>query len=175
MRSTGTARARWCAACLFIPVPEPNSVIQGSMVGNTKIIIGIGCDRGASMQTLEDALNAALAAACRTREAIVSLATIDRKRDEPGLVALSGRQGWPLVCYTAEQLARVKVPNPSETVRRHMGTPAVSEAAALLAAGGALEHLLLEKYKFRGGDGKNVTVSIAALPEDKKRTFRISG
>ena len=42
-----------------------------------------------------------------------------------------------------------------------MGTPAVAEAAALLAANGRMEDLVLEKFKFRGPDGKNATVSIA--------------
>ena len=42
-----------------------------------------------------------------------------------------------------------------------MGTPAVAEAAALLAADVAMQDLLLEKYKYRGTDGKNATVSIA--------------
>jgi cobalt-precorrin 5A hydrolase len=46
-----------------------------------------------------------------------------------------------------------------------MGTPAVSEAAALLAAATTMDDLLLEKYKYLGEDGKNATVSIALLRE----------
>ena len=56
------------------------------------------------------------------------------------------------------------VPNPSETVRKHTGTPSVSEAAALLAAGTDLSHLLIEKHRLRGPDGRNATVSIARMP-----------
>jgi cobalt-precorrin 5A hydrolase len=55
-----------------------------------------------------------------------------------------------LVFFTAEQLAQVAVPNPSETVRKYMGTPAVSEAAALLAADTTLQHLLVEKHNKEG-------------------------
>ena len=40
--------------------------------------------------------------------------------------------GWTLRFYAAAELAQVMVPNPSETVRKHTGTPSVSEAAALL-------------------------------------------
>ncbi|BBA33947.1 putative cobalamin (Vitamin B12) biosynthesis CbiG protein, truncated [Methylocaldum marinum] len=47
-----------------------------------------------------------------------------------------------------------------ETVRKYMGTPAVAEAAALLASRG---ELVVEKHKYRGPDGKNATVSIARL------------
>nr|MBP7489379.1 cobalamin biosynthesis protein [Azospira sp.] len=56
------------------------------------------------------------------------------------------------------------VPNPSETVRKYTGTPSVSEAAALLAAGTDMSRLLIEKHKLRGPDGRNATVSIALLP-----------
>ena len=143
-----------------------------------KIIIGIGCDRGTSQQTLEEALDRGLALAGRTRDAVAGLASIDKKSDEVGLLALSERHDWPLYLYTAVRLSEVPVPNPSETVRKHMGTPAVSEAAALLAAGmGAAETgatgtgvagLILEKYKYRGNDGKHVTISIAGT-EDNAR------
>jgi cobalt-precorrin 5A hydrolase len=57
------------------------------------------------------------------------------------------------------------VPNPSETVRRYTGTPSVSEAAALLAAGAGMEALLVEKHKHRGPDGRNATVSVARIAQ----------
>eukprot|EP01034_Spumella_vulgaris_P045428 gene45428-56587_t len=63
----------------------------------------------------------------------------------------------------AAQLAAVPVPNPSATVQRYMGTPSVSEAAALLAARADLRALVVEKHKLRGPDGKNATVSIARM------------
>ena len=37
-------------------------------------------------------------------------------------------------------------------------------AAALLAAGTDLSHLLIEKHRLRGPDGRNATVSIARMP-----------
>jgi cobalt-precorrin 5A hydrolase len=60
----------------------------------------------------------------------------------------------------------MRVPNPSETVRRHTGTPSVSEAAALLAAGADAGDLLLEKHKIEDADGKHATVSIARIVHD---------
>ena len=57
------------------------------------------------------------------------------------------------------------MPNPSETVRKYTGTPSVSEAAALLAAGAGMDQLIVEKLKFRGPDGRNATVSIARIPQ----------
>jgi len=49
-------------------------------------------------------------------------------------------------------------------VRKHTGTPSVSEAAALLAAGAGAQ-LLLEKHRLRGPDGRNATVSIARIAQ----------
>jgi cobalt-precorrin 5A hydrolase len=129
----------------------------------TRVILGLGCDRGTAPETLQTAVDEALMVAGLNGAAVAGLATIDRKNDENAILQLAARYGWPLRFYTAEELARVQVPNPSETVRRYMGTPAVAEAAALLATGG---DLLLEKYKYRGADGKNATVSIARLNDE---------
>lgn len=131
-----------------------------------RVILGIGCDRGAALETLEAAVAQALAAAGVGHEAVAGLATIDKKSDEPGLLALAQRHGWPLQFYSAEELAQVPVPNPSATVMKYMGTPAVAEAAALLAAGAGRERLLVEKHKHRGADGRNATVSIARMDDD---------
>lgn len=130
----------------------------------TRVTLGIGCDRGTSLQTLDDAVSDALESAGVPRAAVAVLATIDKKSDEQGLLALARAHGWSLRFYTADELARVAVPNPSEVVRKHMGTPAVAEAAALLAARAGINDLLVEKHKHRGADGKHATVSIARIP-----------
>lgn len=131
-----------------------------------KLVLGMGCDRGASSHTLEAAIDQALACVGATRDAVIALATIDKKRDETALLAVSARYRWPIHFYCAEQLAQVTVPNPSETVRRHMGTPAVAEAAALLVGNAGLDALILEKHKYLGSDGKNATVSIVRISNE---------
>lgn len=131
-----------------------------------RLVVGVGCDRGTSLRTLETAIDQALALVGATRHAITALATIDKKNDEVALLALAAEQRWPLNFYTAEQLAQVEVPNPSEVVRKYMGTPAVAEAAALLAGRGGVEQLILEKHKYRGDDDKNATVSIVRLANE---------
>lgn len=123
--------------------------------------IGLGCDRGVALQTVREAVSGALAALGARLEQVSAAATIDIKRDEEALLALAAEQGWLLHFYPAAALAQVAVPNPSETVRRHTGTPSVSEAAALLAAGAGMDALVVEKHKHRGADGRNATVSIA--------------
>ena len=131
-----------------------------------RIAVGLGCDRGTPLATLQQALGEALALAGACMADVAAAASIDLKADEPGLLALAALHGWPMTFYTPAQLAAVPVPNPSETVRRHTGSPSVSEAAALLAAspeGQVLPGtaLLVEKHKFKGADGRNATVSLA--------------
>ena len=139
-----------------------------------KITLGIGCDRGTPASTLHDALAQALALAQATPADVVAVASITLKADEAGLLTFAAQHGWAIHFYTPAQLAAVAVPNPSETVRRHTGTPSVSEAAALLAAaaataaasGGAAgaAQLLVEKHNWRGADGRHATLSIARMP-----------
>ena len=128
-----------------------------------KVVLGMGCDRGTSQQTLETAIDQALALIGLPRSAVTALATIDKKNDEAALLALAAEHGWPMRFYSAAALAQIDVPNPSETVRKYMGTPTVAEAAALLAANDSIEDLILEKHKYRGDDNKNATVSIVRL------------
>ncbi len=130
-----------------------------------KIALGLGCDRGTPLATLRLVVDEALAA-CRAELAdVAAVASIDLKADEPALLQLGREQGWSIRFYPAAELATVAVPNPSETVRRHTGTPSVSEAAALLAAGADASQLLIEKHRQRGPDGRNATVSIARIAE----------
>lgn len=83
--------------------------------------------------------------------AVSTISTIDAKKDEP--VVKYFRRKYPVQFYTAEELAKVEVPHPSKTVMKHMGTPSVSEAAALLASDG---ELVMTKKK-----GGNFTVAAA--------------
>lgn len=84
--------------------------------------------------------------------AIKTVSTIEEKRNEEVLKVLAKTYEQHL--YTAGQLKEVDVPTPSETVNKHMGTPSVSEAAALLSSNGGT--LVLNKQK-----GSNYTVAVA--------------
>lgn len=129
------------------------------------VAIGLGCDRGTPAATIARAVAEALDSAGLDAAQVRAAASITLKADEAGLLAFAAGQGWTLSFYSPEQLAAVPVPNPSETVRRYTGTPSVSEAAALLAAGADKNHLLVEKHKLRGPDGRSATVSIARIPQ----------
>lgn len=80
--------------------------------------------------------------------------TIDVKQDEEFCAMLVDDLGEELVFYTAEQLAKVEVPNPSATVQKHVGTPSVCEAAAILGSNNG--KLIVPKVK-----GRNWTAALA--------------
>ncbi len=128
-----------------------------------KIALGLGCDRDTPLATLRTAIDAALRACFAQWADVSAVASIDLKADEAAMQQLAAEQGWQIRFYSAAELAAVDVPNPSETVRKHTGTPSVSEAAALLAAGADKAQLLIEKHRHRGPDGRNATVSIARI------------
>jgi cobalamin biosynthesis protein CbiG len=133
-----------------------------------KIALGLGCDRNTPLATLRTAIDEALLACHAELSDVSAVASIDLKADEPAMLQLATEQGWQIHFYSASELATVDVPNPSETVRKHTGTPSVSEAAALLAAQpNSLDksQLLIEKHRHRGPDGRNATVSIARISE----------
>ncbi len=124
------------------------------------LFLGLGCDRGTPLATIESAIHQALASKNLSWDSVIKFATIDKKQDEVAFLALSEKYQRPFVFYSAPQLAKVDVPSPSAVVLKYMGTPSVSEAAALLAAHAPMTALVVEKFKFRGEDGKNATVSI---------------
>ena len=130
-----------------------------------KIALGLGCDRDTPLSTLKTAIDQALALCHASIGDVQAVASIDLKADEPALQQLAEQQSWQIHFYAAHELAKVEVPNPSETVRKHTGTPSVSEAAALLAANTDKTKLIIEKHRLRGPDGRNATVSIARIPE----------
>ncbi|WP_462323153.1 cobalamin biosynthesis protein [Halochromatium sp.] len=127
------------------------------------VAIGIGCDRGASLETVASCVDAALQQLDAPR--VSMLASVMQKRDEAAIQTLAAERGWPLCFYPAAELAQIPVANPSETVRRLIGTPGVAEAAALRAVGANLKNLRVEKQTYRGADGKNATVAIASITE----------
>ena len=80
--------------------------------------------------------------------------TIDVKQDEEFCAMLVDDLEEELVFYTAEELSKVKVPNPSTTVQKHVGTPSVCEAAAILGSNNG--KLIVPKIK-----GTNWTAALA--------------
>lgn len=118
--------------------------------------LGIGLAHQAPVETYDD-IQQLLSEhnICLWSECIRSICTIDIKAEEPVIQKFQDEQyGLELKLYSAEELAKVDVPTPSQTVANHVGTPSVCEAAALLASNHG--KLLLPKIK-----GKNYTLAVA--------------
>ena len=98
--------------------------------------------------------------------------TINVKADEPFIEVLEEEYGEEVCYFTAEELAKVEVPHPSDTVMKHVGTPSVCEAAAILGSNHG--KLIIEKVK-----GKNWTAALAIdrahLRERKQGHIEIVG
>jgi cobalt-precorrin 5A hydrolase / cobalt-factor III methyltransferase / precorrin-3B C17-methyltransferase len=90
------------------------------------LVVGVGCSRGAPAAEILGHLDATLAEAGLAAASVVALASVDAKRDEPGLAEAAAARRWPLRFHPAEELARVPVPNPSAAAARAVGTPSVA-------------------------------------------------
>jgi cobalt-precorrin 5A hydrolase len=132
------------------------------------LAVGVGCDRGAPAGLVERAVASVLARHGLALASVVTLASIDVKRDEEGLLALSEKLGRPLRFYAAAELDRVPgIERPSATVQRHVGTRGVAEPAALLAAGAAALCIPKQVYT-EPGAGRSVTVAAARVPPARR-------
>ncbi len=95
------------------------------------LLIGVGCSRGATATEILGLIDQTLTEAGLAPAAVAGLASVDAKRDEPGLLQAAAERGWPLAFHPAAQLAGIAVPNPSAAAQQAVGTPSVAEAAAL--------------------------------------------
>ena len=121
------------------------------------LVLGMGCRRGTSREALEAAFRALCEEQDLWPETVCAVATIDLKAEEPGLLDFCAGHGWPLTCYSAEELREVEgMFTPSAFVERTTGVDNVCERSAALSAGGPL---LTGKHA-----GNGVTMALAWRP-----------
>lgn len=113
---------------------------------------GLGCQRGCDVHTLLTLLDGALSEAGIERQRLSALASIDRKREEPGLIALAHLLQLPLLCFSAAQLASYedRLSHKSAAAFAHTGCHGIAESAALALAeqlAGAPARLLISRRK----------------------------
>jgi cobalt-precorrin 5A hydrolase len=97
--------------------------------------MGLGCHKKINPDELEELGLKTLEENSLALSSVNFLATISsRAIPEEAPAALAKRWNIPLMAYTNEELSKVSVPTPSETVMRRIGVPSVCEAAAVLAA-----------------------------------------
>ncbi|MBK6019003.1 precorrin-3B C(17)-methyltransferase [Streptomyces sp. MBT53] len=123
------------------------------------LVVGVGASKGAPVDEVVGLVESAVRDAGLSLKSLAELATVDAKSDEPGIVEAAQRLGVPLVTYSAEELAAVEVPNPSEAPLAAVGTPSVAEAAALVGGG----ELLVPKRKSERADGQPAMATCAVV------------
>lgn len=101
------------------------------------MVAGIGCRKGAAHEDILSAIETALEAHGLAVTALSALATASLKRDEPGIAAAARRLDLPLLVIDDAALAGAasRTLSHSQASLEAAGTPSVSEAAALAAAG----------------------------------------
>ncbi|MFG2962807.1 precorrin-3B C(17)-methyltransferase [Streptomyces sp. NPDC048288] len=132
------------------------------------LVVGVGASKGAPVEEVLTLIEAALRDAGLSPRSIAELATVDAKAGEPGIVEAAARLGVPLVTHSAEELAEVRVPNPSDAPLAAVGTPSVAEAAALLRGG----ELLVPKRK---SDGRPAMATCAVVRRPARGRLAVVG
>ena len=134
------------------------------------VILGMGCRKGKSYEELRGFAEETLRELGLGREAVCAIASIDVKKEEPGLVSLAADLGVPLQTFSAEELEKTELENwtfmESDRVREYVGTGNVCERAA--AAAGAGKILRRKTAK----DGMTICVGMRPVelcwkPDDK--------
>lgn len=120
------------------------------------LILGIGCRKGVSTEQLAGFAESLFTAAGLDLRAVRCIASIDLKKEEPGIIGLAERLGVPFLTYSPEELMKTEGSfASSEFVLRTTGADNVCERAA--AAAGAVR-LLIRKS---AGDGMTAAAGIA--------------
>lgn len=121
------------------------------------LVLGIGCDRYTPLSVLKAGIEAFSQEKNLSMDAIDSIASIDLKKDEIGILELSAEKQWPFVTFLAEELDGIEgIQNPSEYVKKVTGSNSVAEAAALKLS--KTTKLTEPKWVFKQ-DGFNMTIA----------------
>ena len=104
-----------------------------------RFALGVGCKKGKDRDALDAFIRRKLEASGVSIDELFCMASIDLKRDEPGLLAFSETNRLPFYTYSADELNAVPGTfSGSAFVKETTGTDCVSERAAVKASGGEL-------------------------------------
>lgn len=137
----------------------------GALLYPKALVAGIGCNRNTPAGEIDQAVQQACADNNLALQSVRSLASIDLKNDEPGLLDYARIQEYTLDFYNRDQLNGVDGVSTSAVVLKATGAKGVAEPAAVLGAGGG--RLLVKKMKW-----PNVTVAIAEINHPLETTLQ---
>ena len=143
--------------CIYVDDVSSDLPPEVLVLRPASLAAGIGCNRNTAMEEMRALLEDVLEKNNLAPSSLRSLASIDVKSDESGLLGLAENLSLPIYFYSRHELNQVKeIKNPSKIVEKHVGVKSVCEAAAILAAGGGT--LIVPKQTT-----PNVTVAIARI------------
>ena len=125
------------------------------------LFIGVGCNRGTSREEVEAVVAYLFEREALSLHSIKGIATIDLKKDEPGLIAFARDSGMEIEFFPSDALNYVSSAyniEASGTVKAATGAVAVAEPAAVLSAKKASGNCTIIMSKEKRG---NVTLAIA--------------
>ena len=130
----------------------------------TQFVLGIGCRRDTAFENIDRAIRQSLLKLQIDISDIDMIASIDVKKDEPGIKEFCERNRIDFVTYTADELMAVQGEfSASQFVREHVGVDNVCERAAVLAGSRECNkagELIYKKHKY-----DRVTVAAARYPD----------
>jgi cobalt-precorrin 5A hydrolase len=122
------------------------------------LALGIGCNRGTSMDEIQAFLTLVFQEQGLSSASIFTIGTTEVKNDEQGILFLAKILGLDIKFYDKPTLNSVTtIENPSAMVEKHLGVKSVCEASAILASNNG--QLIVPKMK-KG----NVTLAVAQKP-----------
>ncbi len=135
---------------------------KGTLVYRPRsLVVGIGCNRGTRCTEIETAVSRVFSEHKLSTKSIRNITTITLKKNEAGLLEFARKYNLPIEYFDKETLSKVEFPSaPSATVLKHVGTPAVCEAAAILSSDNPT--LLIPKVSY----GRAISIAVARLPLD---------
>lgn len=115
-----------------VPAPEKSHAL---VITSRCLVLGVGCHNGLDPKVFtREAMNF-LAAHNIAPGRVAAVASLTSKGSELSVQALADKLDCPFMGFESDELAATEgVVTTSSTVAKHMGTPSVSEAAALAAA-----------------------------------------
>ena len=124
-----------CGADIVVSCEKAKDRKNGSIyLKPTQFVLGIGCRRDTAFENIDMAIRQSLLKLQIDISDIDMIASIDVKKDEPGIKEFCDRNRIEFVTYTADELMAVQGEfSASQFVKEHVGVDNVCERAAVLA------------------------------------------
>jgi cobalt-precorrin 5A hydrolase len=132
-------------------------ILKNAVVYRPKtLVVGIGLHGDTTKEKILESLNICLEKFNLSSKAIARFTSIKKPQDINSLIEVAKEFGVSVEYFERDDLAKIRIPNPSVMVEAFEGTASVSEASSILSSKG---NLVVEKQKFP----PDLTIAIARI------------